>query len=158
MSFNIQIPINYEEEWQKALPLISDKKLKEINRLMNQASKSRGWMLYGFSDSSYFFVKYTKIMRETISGYSTRKTIKTYSQMNRATGDVSYPSCNEPENFTNIYRCKEVKKFLDPNTNETMYANTSPHQVVRFCGVTKNKCIEKTYQVNVEEELNEKHT
>ena len=154
MRFDLQIPFNYEDEWEKALPVISDKKRKEINKAMNQASKSRGWSFYGFSNSHFFFVKYIKVMAEDGYAIPYKRTFTEYRQMDRTTGLVS----SDAEDAVDIYNCKEVKKFLDPMTNEVMYANMCPTQVMRFYGVTKDIFIEKTYNMNIEDKLNEATT
>lgn len=145
-NYNLQIPCDYENEWKAALPLISRKKAQELSKIACEMTNSRGWHLSHIYELGFVFKKY-KNESKFISGMKTKRKVPIYLLMPHDKIYTNFASIVY-EGWKEVVIVEQVNKYLDPCTNETIYANMAPFTVLHFYSSKNGNLTTKKLAVN----------
>lgn len=126
---NLEIYFDRDAEWKQALPLIEERKVRELATTVRLQTKKNGWMLLGFYKNLAIFRKESQVS-VWIRG-TRRERCYVYVALDLDTMTVQ-TNFECPDEIDGAQVFDRVRKFLDVNDNSVVYANIPPFQVMRL--------------------------
>ena len=128
-NYNLEIPFSRDTEWKEALPLIEEKKVKELANFIRLQTKKNGWILLGFHKNLAIFRKESRVSVWIRGTRRERCYVYIALDMDTMTVQTNF-EC--PDEIDGVQVFDRVRKFLNTIDNSVVYANIPPFQVMRL--------------------------